>query len=1257
MNIDSNQLLSLAWSQLWQMTAVIVAVAVIVRVFCRHRPHLAYLLWMLVIVKCLTPPVWSSPSGIFSWAQVHIPSDPIIEVSTNETVVLADTSPLDETDESLSTQTTPGEREHRSNEDPDVAANVPQSSNDGSFRIGSRWPVVLVSVWLAGSLAVLITAIRKRATCTRDVRRSSREADEALNSSLSEIAERLGVSRSARLLVTQKQLGPAVFGIWRPTILLPESLVEAKPLSELEPILAHELIHFRRGDPLVVLLQFSAHVFWWFHPLVWWASRETSRERERCCDEETVAGLPCEPDVYAQTLVDVLKQKRPLQPLFALPGMRTLEVTTRRLQHVMGEAETFHQRTPAWCWMMIVVAAAMLLPGGALVSGSNDGTNASIPRPRMSNSGEWNQFCGSSHRNNTPDGENMPTQWDVETAKNIRWSAKLGSSTYNSPVIAEGKVFMGTNNEAGYIKRYPPSTDLSCLLCFDDATGKFLWQYSIPKLQANEPFPRSRVLDWPALGLCSVPMVEGKRLWVVTTRCEVVCLDTDGFRDGNNDGPFKGEPQEGEQEADIIWKYDIMGRLGVVPHNLSNCSVTCAGDVLLVNTANGVDQSHQIIPAPDAPSFIALDRDTGQLLWKDASPGKNILHGQWSSPAYGVIDGVPQAIFAGGDGWLYSFDLRDIRKGKSNLLWWFDCNPKESIWMLGGRGTRNNILAAPTIYDGLVYISVGQDVEHGEGDGHLWCIDPKKRGDISAELVYNKRDPKTPIPHKRLQACETDKGDFVRTNPNSGVVWHYDKFDRNGDGSIAFEETMHRSVGTTTIKNDLLVVADTSGLVHCVDAKTGKVHWAYDMFAATWGTPLIVDGKIYIGDEDGDVVIFKLSKTQNVLAEIDTGSSIYGTPVSAGNSLYLGTKGKLYAIKSTELAADKTPSPRDNRSAATKRKLPLEKVGLPRELELKWKFDSKSGIESTPIISGDSVYVGDIYGRLYSLARGSGDVRWKFTPGNDFYASPAIHNNRLFIGDADGWFYCVDAKTGQEEWSFKTEGEINGAAGFWQDRVMIGSQDATLYSLDARRGELIWKFDAENQIRTQPAFVAKLVIVSGCHSTLFVNNVKTGKSVGTFDLQSPTISSPTVRDKHVYVGTEGGVMFCIDWETMREVWRFKTAGESSAIRSTPYVTDRFVIFGSRDKNVYALDRKTGKPVWVYKTRGRIDASPVVSGERVYIGSADGRVYVLNLMTGKAEWEYEIGGSIVSSVAIAEGVLVVGSDDGVVYCFGPKVNAR
>jgi outer membrane protein assembly factor BamB len=547
---------------------------------------------------------------------------------------------------------------------------------------------------------------------------------------------------------------------------------------------------------------------------------------------------------------------------------------------------------------------------------------------------DWNQWGGSPQRNNTPVGHDVPTEWEVgeidfrtgewdpKSGKNIKWVARLGSQTYGNPVVAGGKVFVGSNNGGGWIERYPFDYDLGTLLAFDVKDGKFLWQHSSEKL------PTGRVHDWPEQGVCSAALVEGDRLYFVTNRGEVRCLDTKGFHDGENDGDVKNEeeiakaraeavkkPYDMKKEADVVWVYDMMEEMGVSQHNMASCSLTGAGDLLFVCTSNGVDVEHNYIPAVDAPSFFVIDKNTQKVLWTDKSPGANILHGQWSSPAYGVLGGVPQALFAGGDGWLYSFAPEGDGQGGAKLLWKFDANPKASFYTVSGRATRNHLIGTPVIHDSLVYIAVGEDPEHGVGIGHLWCIDPTKKtdgSDVSPELAFNSADPTTPIPHKRLQAVDEKEGDFARANPNSAAVWHYAEQDWNDDGKVEFEETMHRTVGSVVIKDDVLYIADFSGLFHCLDAKTGKVHWTYDMLSATWGSPLVVDGKVYIGDEDGDVAIFRHSADPKVAmkdeggslvpyyGEINMGNSVYSTPIVAGNVLYIADKSHLFAIENKE---------------------------------------------------------------------------------------------------------------------------------------------------------------------------------------------------------------------------------------------------------------------------------------------------------------------------------------------------------------------
>jgi outer membrane protein assembly factor BamB len=447
---------------------------------------------------------------------------------------------------------------------------------------------------------------------------------------------------------------------------------------------------------------------------------------------------------------------------------------------------------------------------------------------------DWPMWGGTPARNMVSPIKNLPASWDVKSMKNVRWKADLGSQSYGNPVVADGKVFVGTNNQS---PKNPEITgDMGVLMCFRESDGRFLWQAVSAKLASGQEN------DWPEVGVCSSPLVEGKRVYYVTNRGELVCLDTEGFTDGRNDGPYQDEIHKGPTDGDIIWKLDMMKELGVYQHNMANSSPAVWGDLLFVETSNGNDETHQHIPSPKAPSFIAVDKNTGKVVWQDNSPADRILHGQWSSPALGEVNGLMQVFFPGGDGCLYGFNARTGEK-----LWRFDLNPKDAVWPK----TRNDVIATPVFHEGRVYIASGQDPEHGDGVGHAYSVDPSKSGDIT----------------------------------ETGRVWHYDK--------------IRRSISMAAVAEDLVYMADFSGFLHCLDVKTGKPYWTYDTLASVWGSPLVADGKVYLGDEDGDIVVFQVGKIMKKIAEPNMGNSVYSSVVPANGALYIMSRCELYAIANT----------------------------------------------------------------------------------------------------------------------------------------------------------------------------------------------------------------------------------------------------------------------------------------------------------------------------------------------------------------------
>ena len=479
--------------------------------------------------------------------------------------------------------------------------------------------------------------------------------------------------------------------------------------------------------------------------------------------------------------------------------------------------------------------------------------------------GDWPMWGGSPDRNMVSDIENVSIDFEFEgEGGRLQWTAGLGSQTYGNPVVSQGKVYVGTNNGGGYREKHPADEDKGVLLCFDEKTGEFLWQLTRDKL------PSGRVNDWPLQGICSAPVVEGDRLYVVTNRCELVCLDTEGFGDGENDGDVQDEVDAEKGDADIVWALDMMSdELGVFPHNLATSSPALHGDLIYLLTSNGVDEAHLEVPAPRAPCFLAVNKNTGEIAWEHNQPFDAILHGQWGSPSIGVVNGKAQVYFPGGDGWIYAHDAESGEE-----IWKFDLNPKDTNWELGGAGLRNSILATPVFHDNSVIVAVGQDPEHGEGVGHLWRIDATKTGDVSSELG--------------------DIGQPGKPNPNSGVIWHYGGVDEAG------KAVFRRTLSTVSVAGDLLFAADLSGFVHCLDFATGERHWEHDLLAGIWGSPLTADGKVFIGNEDGTLTVFKASAdASEVLAEIGTVnySTIYSTPTFANGHMFLSDRSRLYCVK------------------------------------------------------------------------------------------------------------------------------------------------------------------------------------------------------------------------------------------------------------------------------------------------------------------------------------------------------------------------
>ena len=219
--------------------------------------------------------------------------------------------------------------------------------------------------------------------------------------------------------------------------------------------------------------------------------------------------------------------------------------------------------------------------------------------------------------------------------------ARLADLRQSRPWPAAACLSAPTTSPSAIRGTTPPAAGWSSASTRPPASSSGNW--SSRRLETNDPNFNFDNID---LGICSSPTVDGDRVYLVTNRCEVVCLDVHGMANGN-DGPFTDEGQytagpgkppvpPGRDDADILWRFDMIDELPVWPQDAANCSVLVHGDFLYVCTSNGVDRSHDRLPYPLAPSLIVLDKRTGRLVAKDDEKiGTRMFHGQWSSPVAG----------------------------------------------------------------------------------------------------------------------------------------------------------------------------------------------------------------------------------------------------------------------------------------------------------------------------------------------------------------------------------------------------------------------------------------------------------------------------------------------------------------------------------------------------------------------------------------------------------------------------------------------
>ena len=482
---------------------------------------------------------------------------------------------------------------------------------------------------------------------------------------------------------------------------------------------------------------------------------------------------------------------------------------------------------------------------------------------------DWPMFFGNNERNATSPETNLPAEFvpgtmhldstNAPQVTNLKWRMKFFTHAYGGPVVADGRLFIGTSDgkKAGLIT------------ALDEATGRILWQFDIPKFITKLTNYNYDILD---LGVCSTPTIDGDRLYFVSNRDEVYCLNTSGSNTPENatltnitwstEGSAQLPPRFLTEAGGFQWVFPMLAEKYVDSwvQDASSGSPLIDGDYLYIGPCNGVDRSHRRVPHPHTPTLIMLDKHTGKLVARDfEETGTRLWHGEWSSPTMGVVNGRKLVFRGAGDGVCYAFDAAPVACPTNQAfrvlktVWSFNINVAGGrtgpYWKNpAGRVGPSECIATPVFYSNRVYVSVGQDPLHKDGRGVLACIDATKTGDLT----------------------------------QTGAVW--------------VNTNVDRSLTTVVIKDGLLFTADFTGRVHCLDAATGQTHWMYDTHRPIWSSPLIADGKLYVGTDAGDLYAFAVSQELQVLGKSKLESAISAAPIAHNGVLYVMSQKYLYAI-------------------------------------------------------------------------------------------------------------------------------------------------------------------------------------------------------------------------------------------------------------------------------------------------------------------------------------------------------------------------
>ncbi len=403
------------WALSWQVAVLVLLVWAAAAFFRKASPNFRYCLWCTVLLRLCVPAVLALPGGIGGDLR------DAVEFSAPRMLLAAQ-------------QTVGGVPPVLSN-----AAVIPAPTAAPVAPLRQQRPVspgaVVGLVWLAVSLALVAIIVGRNLWVHRLVRSLPVTGRTELLQLTDALCARCRVRRAVRVRTGGKQhpgIGPAVFGVLRPTIVLPTAIAERWPLDDIEPVLLHELAHIRRRDLLLNWVQMVVQAFYFFHPLVWLANARIRHERELACDDLAVMHLRGQGPRYSRSFVRVIEDASDTAALqWVAAGMtERYKPLTRRIVRVMGKDYRRYQPLGLVSILLLVFlsATAIVVAGEHAVPADTDARQSASAHPTGKASIGGRLVRGLPDGGEKPmGGEEMTLMWLNATDKTTTKVAKDGS--------------------------------------------------------------------------------------------------------------------------------------------------------------------------------------------------------------------------------------------------------------------------------------------------------------------------------------------------------------------------------------------------------------------------------------------------------------------------------------------------------------------------------------------------------------------------------------------------------------------------------------------------------------------------------------------------------------------------------------------------------------------------------------------------------------------------------------------------------------